>query len=247
MRRRPGTVLAMLIVAFVLAGMASAARRTSSELTDPQQIADAAFPELNALWKQTFQDDNLGAYKAPRYYHWYNKPGNRIWLKVPKGCDSYRATDGYMWGGYNIYYRKRPNSFYCPINRQLYLDWGLFTNLVRRDDAEAYVVVGHEFGHHIQELLQWPEDYRLRLHRFSGYERMADCYAGIFFKWEAQRNNLDDNDLAHAERALGRFGDPDHTPWYEPGAHGGTSSREDAFLIGYDSYNIDSCAKILRH
>ncbi len=241
------TCLLVLSVGLALASLASGSPSSGQELTDPQQVVDLAFPELNALWNKTFTETLGRAYHAPPHYSWYDKPGNKIWIKLPKRCDDYGRSDGYMWGGYDIYYKKNPNSFYCPINEQVYLDWGLFVKLLHRDDGEALVVVGHEFGHHIQKLLKWPQHYRYQVRRYSGYERMADCYAGIFFKWEGQRNILDDNDLAHAERALGRFGDPDHTPWYEPYAHGGVSSRENAFLLGYDTYDMTRCAKILTH
>jgi predicted metalloprotease len=233
-------LLAAFVVGSVLALTPAGASAAPNELPTPDAVINWAIKNLNIYWRQEFEGSNL-RYRSPVYVHWYNRPGLH-WAHVPRACDDWGPRDGWKWMGYSSKYL--PNSFYCSVNERLYLDYELFRALLRYDDGRAVVVIAHEWSHHIQHLLVWPEKRRLRQRQFAHFELHADCYAGTFFAWAQNAGELDANDLAHAERALGNFGDPDRTPWYEPRAHGGTSLREEWFLHGFDAASPAACDRI---
>src|SRR5207247_5682796 len=71
------------------------------------------------------------------------------------------------------------NSFYCPLDNNIYLDLDFLESLPPRvktsSNAAAMLLIAHEFGHHIQALHQ--RKFTLGI----GQELEADCYAGVYF------------------------------------------------------------------
>lgn len=230
-------VLATLVAA-VAANGASAESERLAELETPGEVAGAVFPSLNTYWSEVFAASGL-TYRAPRGFWWYNRASNRRWVPIARECDFFQTKgDGRMWGGQRREYK--PNSFYCPVNEQVYLDWKFLNQLVSVDDARVALVLAHEFAHHIQHQLGWPNEMRAMGH-FAGFELHADCYAGAWFGYAEERGLLERGDLLNAGVMLGYLGDPDGTPWNEPGAHGGRSERQEWFLYGYEQQDPSSC------
>src|SRR5512132_2720234 len=103
--------------------------------------------------------------------------------------------------------RSEVGPFYCPGDRKVYLDLSFFRELDERfgapgDFAQAYVVA-HEVGHHIQTLTGLTQ--RVDAIRQRGGERQAnavsvrvelqaDCYAGVWGHYAAQRGLLEPGD-----------------------------------------------------
>jgi predicted metalloprotease len=110
--------------------------------------------------------------------------------------------------------------FYCPADRQVYLDTVFFDELGQRfgapgDFAQAYVIA-HEIGHHVQNLLGLSErvqSARQRVSREEGnalsvrLELQADCYAGVWGHYAAQHDLLDPGDAEEGMRAAAAIGD----------------------------------------
>lgn len=82
--------------------------------------------------------------------------------------------------------------FYCPVDQKVYLDLGFFRQLAGMggggDFAAAYVI-GHEVGHHVQNLLGTSDRVRRAQSGASSAEAnalsvalelQADCYAGVW-------------------------------------------------------------------
>jgi len=112
--------------------------------------------------------------------------------------------------------------FYCPGDRQVYLDLSFFDELERRfgapgDFAQAYVIA-HEVGHHVQNLLGISQ--RVQQARQSAssqreanelsvrLELQADCLAGVWgYHAHHERQLLEPGDLQEALAAAAAIGD----------------------------------------
>ena len=110
--------------------------------------------------------------------------------------------------------------FYCPADKRVYIDLAFFHELRKMgaagDFAQAYVI-GHEIGHHVQNILG-TSDKIDRLQRRSSQregnqlsvllELQADCYAGVWAHHsEKQKHWLEDGDLEEGIRAAAAIGD----------------------------------------
>lgn len=111
--------------------------------------------------------------------------------------------------------------FYCPNDRQVYLDLAFFDEMAHRfgasgDFAQAYVIA-HEVGHHVQNLLGVAEKvHRLRrqVSEVEGnalavrMELQADCYAGVWgHHAKRERNLIEPGDFEEGLRAAAAIGD----------------------------------------
>ncbi len=100
--------------------------------------------------------------------------------------------------------------FYCPPDQNVYLDQGFFRELARLggpgDFAAAYVV-GHEVGHHVQNVLGATD--RVRDNATSvRLELQADCYAGVWAHHANRRSAvLEPGDVAEGLGAAQAIGD----------------------------------------
>jgi hypothetical protein len=107
--------------------------------------------------------------------------------------------------------------FYCPSDRDLYLDTTFFNELQNRfgakgDFAAAYVIA-HEVGHHIQTLTGASEQVQ-RVQRSGSraegnaasvkLELQADCYAGV---WAKLSGRLEPGDIEEGLTAANAIGD----------------------------------------
>jgi predicted metalloprotease len=110
--------------------------------------------------------------------------------------------------------------FYCPGDRRVYLDTEFFGELARMggpgDFAQAYVI-GHEIGHHVQNLTGTAAQVREAQARAGSgaanplqvaMELQADCYAGVW-AWHANREQqvLEPGDVEEGLAAAAAIGD----------------------------------------
>jgi predicted metalloprotease len=156
--------------------------------------------------------------------------------------------------------------FYCPGDRQVYLDLGFFDELAQRfgapgDFAQAYVIA-HEVGHHVQNLLGiLPQVHEAQagMDQASAnalsvrVELQADCLAGVWAN-HADRNRgvIEAGDVEEAlgaaasvgddriMRAAGRRASP------ESFTHGSSEQRVEWFSRGLQSGDVESCNTFTR-
>jgi uncharacterized protein len=98
--------------------------------------------------------------------------------------------------------------FYCPTDKQVYIDPAFFDELTRRfgapgDFAQAYVVA-HEVGHHVQDLEGRLSSGSNSNQQQVGIELQADCYAGV---WAKRSGLLEAGDAEEGMKAAEAIGD----------------------------------------
>jgi len=152
--------------------------------------------------------------------------------------------------------------FYCPGDRQVYLDLDFFREMSQRfaaagDFAQAYVIA-HEIGHHVQTLLGVSakvEAARQRGEHMEGangllvrQELQADCLAGVWaFHAQRRLDWLEPGDLEEALNAANAIGD-DRLQKQARGqvmpdsfTHGTSAQRVRWFKQGFESGEVGKC------
>ncbi|MBK5303883.1 MULTISPECIES: KPN_02809 family neutral zinc metallopeptidase [Gammaproteobacteria] len=152
--------------------------------------------------------------------------------------------------------------FYCPTNRQVYLDLEFFRVMAQQfsvigDFAQSYIIA-HEIGHHVQlELglsapLEKAQTHRQPVTGDGGLEvraeLQADCLAGVWAH-HAQRRLLwlEAGDIDAALQAATVFGDDQlqHAKTNvirpETFSHGTSAQRVTWFSAGFAAGRIDAC------
>ena len=152
--------------------------------------------------------------------------------------------------------------FYCPGDKQVYLDTSFFNDMRTKlgaggDFAEAYVIA-HEVGHHIQTLTGTAgkvDQLRARGAAMEGdnglsvrMELQADCYAGVWANQaQAQYQWMEAGDAEEALSTASAIGD-DRLQQQQQGmvvpdsfTHGTSAQRMRWFQAGFKSGNPDTC------
>jgi uncharacterized protein len=151
--------------------------------------------------------------------------------------------------------------FYCPADQKLYLDTSFFDELARMggpgDFAQAYVI-GHEVGHHVQNLTGTLDRSRQMQAQARSeaagnqilvrVELQADCYAGV---WAHHANRtqrvLEAGDVEEGLAAAAAIGDDrlqrragrEIQP--EMFTHGSSAERREWLMRGLDSGDVERC------
>jgi predicted metalloprotease len=150
--------------------------------------------------------------------------------------------------------------FYCPGDHKVYLDTAFFQQLAQQfgasgDFAQAYVVA-HEVGHHVQNLTGiLPKFNQMRQqmseaqanHMSMQVELQADCFAGVWGHFTAQKGILEQGDLEEALNAAKQIGDDTlqkKMQGYvvpESFNHGTSAQRQKWFAAGFKSGRLSDC------
>ncbi|MBO6718346.1 MAG: zinc metallopeptidase [Rhizobiaceae bacterium] len=150
--------------------------------------------------------------------------------------------------------------FYCPGDNKVYLDTAFFDQLARQfgaagDFAQAYVIA-HEVGHHVQNLtgvLPRFNEMRRGMNQAEANEMsqrvelQADCFAGVWAHFTAQKGLLDAGDIEEAMNAARQIGDDTlqrRTQGYvvpESFNHGTSAQRQRWFANGLRNGRLTDC------
>ena len=151
--------------------------------------------------------------------------------------------------------------FYCPADQKVYLDMNFFDTMVRQlgapgEFARAYVI-GHEVGHHVQQLLGTTRKVDALRGRVSKAEEnaasvrlelQADCYSGLWAHHSQQAKGwLDTKDIESAINAAQQIGDDTLQKRSQGFAvpdsftHGSSAQRVRWFMQGYKTGEVQAC------
>jgi predicted metalloprotease len=165
---------------------------------------------IDAFWSAQFR-----AWGRP-----YARPG-LYWLTAPRYC--------------NGHLMQMNNSFYCPADQTIWLDYNWNQNLINRyGDNGGGVILAHEWGHRIQHLLG---------EQFGGAanELNADCLAGMYTRYGLATGRLVNGDFYEARSTVYSLGDYNYS---SPDHHGTPQQRADWFTAGYSYYDINVCNRV---
>lgn len=150
--------------------------------------------------------------------------------------------------------------FYCPLDQRVYLDTAFFRQIQAAagpdaDFARAYAIA-HEVGHHVQHLLGISDQAQRQMARSSigtrnaisvRLELQADCLAGVWGHYTAQRGLIENADVQSALNAAAQIGDDylqkQNQGYVVPDAftHGSSEQRVSWFRRGLQSGDIRQC------
>jgi hypothetical protein len=191
------------------------------------------------VWQAEFERRGL-PYQAPRFAFFSGQ--------TRTGCGAASADVG---------------PFYCPPDQEIYFELTFLEQLQKQfgapgEFAQAYIAA-HEFGHHLQTILGTERKVRAaqqqnpnQANRYSvALELQADCYAGVWAnladKADNGLKNVTPETIAEAVEAAGAVGD-DRIQQKTQGrvdpetfSHGSAAQRQQWFLTGYRSGDMDSC------
>jgi predicted metalloprotease len=167
----------------------------------------------------------------------YKEPGLVVFdSPVDTPCGNASPEDG------------RTLAFYCPGDEVMYADVPQMRKFFDNIDVAYAIVIGHEFGHHVQrevgilsaydDLTYDDFDNRLELNR--RVELQASCMGGLFLGAVADSFPMDDARLQRLQQVAGSFGD-------EPGGsddkrdHGSGGSNREWIFRGYTDNDTNVC------
>ena len=217
---------------------------TGAPVDQTGQFVAAILGSADVQWKDLLAKQNV-VYRAPRLVMFTNA--------TRSACGAAQSAMG---------------PFYCPNDREIYLDTSFFDELSRRfhgcsgkacEFARAYVIA-HEVGHHVQNLLgilpkaqqaQQAAGSKANANRIQvRVELQADCFAGVWAyhsdkKWKL----LEPGDVDAALQTASAIGDDMLQRMARPGApvvvdaftHGSAEQRKRWFTTGLQNGTIAAC------
>ena len=201
-----------------------------------RQFIAVVLADTEDVWHKIFEENDL-RYKEPKLVLFSGK--------VNSACGFASAATG---------------PFYCPGDQRVYIDLAFYDELKRQfnapgDFAQAYVIA-HEVGHHVQNLTGVLPEFNRQRRQLSQSEEnalsvrvelQADCYAGVWAHYTAQKGLLETGDIEEALNAAHQIGDDaiqKRTQGYVvPDAfnHGTSEQRARWFRRGLESGDVGQC------
>jgi predicted metalloprotease len=128
--------------------------------------------------------------------------------------------------------------FYCSVDGTIYLPIRFFDQQAERfGDAAVAIVIAHENGHRVQDLLGL---FRAPL-LSAQIELQADCLAGVWARTVYKRGLFEPGDVEEILGIVHLSGDAQGVPITAQGAHGSSGLRASAYEQGYEGGKPAAC------
>lgn len=198
------------------------------------QFVSVTLADTEEVWSEIFREDLSQTYVPPTLVLFKGA--------TQSGCGGASAASG---------------PFYCPADKQVYLDTDFFVVLERQlgaggDFASAYVVA-HEIGHAVQDQLGILSEAQRGAQSGADsaavrVELQADCFSGVWTNRASERfGSIERGDVQEAMNAAAQIGDDTlqsgagQTVRPDAFTHGTSEQRERWFLAGYESGDLGAC------
>ena len=219
-----------------------------SATQDPSQDEVAVFDEMPELRRSTGEPSvpairGSAGLTVPEWIALVNSDVANYW-QAQFNAAGYRYTPATE----NIFDRKirtecgragaDAGPFYCSTDDGIYLPVRFFEQMAQRfGDAAVAVVIAHEEGHHVQDLIGLFEQARIS----AQIELQADCLAGVWAATVYERGLIEPGDIEEILGIVDLAGDAEGVPITSQGAHGSSELRLGAFQRGYQGGRPDAC------
>ncbi|MEQ1603072.1 MAG: neutral zinc metallopeptidase, partial [Methylophilaceae bacterium] len=249
-----GGIIIVLAVSFLtgqnplqLLGMIQGANPDTPQQTQPAAHTAESEQQKDFVSVVLASTEDTWGTLLPQYGRQYEQPKLVLFTgAVQSACGSAQSAMG---------------PFYCPGDHKVYLDLDFFRELEGKlgaggDFARAYVI-GHEIGHHVQNLLGTSAKVSAAEQRSSKtnanklsvlLELQADCYAGVWAHHaNQQRAMLESGDIEEAINAAAAVGDDrlqqsaGQAVSPESFTHGSSQARMHWFQIGIEQGDLNAC------
>jgi predicted metalloprotease len=219
-----------------------------SATEDPSQDQDAVFDEMPELRRATGEPSvpairGSAGLTVPEWIALVNSDVANYW-QVQFNNAGYRYTPATE----NIFDRRirtgcgragaDAGPFYCGRDDGIYLPVRFFEQMAQRfGDAAVAVVIAHEEGHHVQDLIGLFQQPLLS----AQIELQADCLAGVWAATVYERGLIEPGDIEEILGIVDLAGDAEGVPIEAEGAHGSSALRLGAFQQGYQGGQPNAC------
>jgi len=180
---------------------------------------EPVYAAIDAFWAQNFEVAGLR----------YQSPSELVSVtlnsQVSSGCGT--KSDIVDYGIY-----------YCTLDETVYFSPEFRSQVISAIGEEGWNdVIAHEWGHHIQDLLNVDQTAQPELG--NGFysieiELQADCMAGMFMQNQFASGQVDQYGLDQAIAITNAAGDAPDTKWDDATAHGTGEQRESSWHNGFD-------------
>ncbi len=237
-----GAFFGVDVTPFLQGGSAPQTQTQSQPMTEADRQAgdfvSVVLADTEEIWTGIFRDQLQQQYQPPKLVLFNNVTSSP--------CGNASGATG---------------PFYCPADRNAYLDTSFFTTMSRKlgakgDFAAAYVVA-HEVAHHVQnELGILGEANKVRAVSSQSesnlisvkIELQADCLSGVWARAAAQKfGSVEQGDLEEAINAAKQIGDDTlqrnagRVPSPHTFTHGTSEQRMRWFTTGLQSGDLRDC------